>query len=195
MLSCFTACKAAVCISSMIRMPKLLSIQLRHLHPEALVGGARWWGTGEVVVCVCVGGDLCWRHKTKEPFNTDKGCWGLFDSYFFPFCALCKVVVFFLLLTRCFIYHALHYFWLEWIGRVSHIFKWVKVSLHSSSYLIRRPLRWMERRVQIRCFYEVAGFLLQSHNCWIASYDDPVQLNRESLSRPYDGDSGVCVGL
>ena len=28
------------------------------------------------------------------------------------------------------------------------------------------------------------------HNCWIMSFDDPVQLNRESLSGLCDGDSG-----
>lgn len=35
----------------------------------------------------------------------------------------------------------------------------------------------------------------QPHNCWIMSFDDPVRLDRESLSRLCDGDSGcsVCV--
>lgn len=35
--------------------------------------------------------------------------------------------------------------------------------------------------------------LLESYNCWMVSFDELVQLNRESLSRAHDGDRGCSV--
>lgn len=37
------------------------------------------------------------------------------------------------------------------------------------------------------------GLTTQPRNCWIMSFDDPVRLNRESLSRPCDAHRGRSV--
>lgn len=146
MFSCFPACMAAVCISSMIRKP----LSCWEYSAGILIQRLRWAVRG------CGGsgrGHLCLRYKTKEPFNADQGLWGLFDSCFFPFCTLLRVIF-----PQMFgIYRASLF--LTWMNRkVSHVSKWVKVLPHISSCLIGRPQRWMEPRPQIRCFYEALAY-------------------------------------
>lgn len=56
----------------------------------------------------------------------------------------------------------------------------------------RRP------RLQIRCLLGGGGDVQcapQPRNCCIISWDDPVQLNRKSVPRLRDGDSGRVEGL
>lgn len=155
MFSCFPACVAAVCISSLIKAPLGCWV-----HSGGIFIHRRGW-----VVRVC-GGHPCWRHETKQPFNADQGFWGLFDSFFS-------------------VYTVLHYFltWIRMNWKVSHISKWVKVSLHWDEWsLVRRSGAFMGCQLTT-----------QPRNCWIMSFDDPLQLNGESLSRLCDGDRECSV--
>lgn len=152
MFSCFPACIAAVCISSLIKAPLGCWVYSGGIFIQRQ-GWAEWgWGGCEE--------HPCWRDKTKEPFNADQGFWGLFDSYFFPLPLLYAGHLFFQIF--CIYRASLFLTWIRRNWKVSHISKWVKVSLHISSCLMGRPLRWMEPRPQIRCFYGVSAYYTAS---------------------------------
>lgn len=146
MFSCFPACIAAVCISSMIKRPLGCWVYSAGIFIQRQGWAVQGWGG--------FGGTPAEDIKPKSHLMLIKDSEACLTHIFFPFSALCRSVFFFWMFH---IYSAsLFLTWMNW--KVSHISKWVKVSLHISSCLIGRPLRWMESRLQIRCFYEVSAY-------------------------------------
>lgn len=176
MFSCFPACLAAVCISSLIKVP----LGCRVHSGGIFIQRQRW--------AVCGGGTPVGGMKPKSHLMLIKD----------PEACLTRIFTLLLPLyagpfSPC-TYRASLFFDLNEneLESESHL----QMSKSLSAHLLVPNGKTAEMNgAPVRRSDAFMGCQLttQPRNCWIMSFDDPVRLNRESLSRPCDAHRGCSV--